>query len=83
MKVPKVYVLINRKYNKTYTGSTDDIEKRLREHNAGYCEYTKRFLPWELLHSEQCSSLREARKREKYYKSCAGRKKLEKLFLPG
>ena len=34
--------------SKTYVGSTEDLERRLNEHNQGKSEYTARFLPWTL-----------------------------------
>ncbi|MBW2180018.1 MAG: GIY-YIG nuclease family protein [Deltaproteobacteria bacterium] len=30
-----VYILLNEAETKTYTGVTDDVEKRLKEHNSG------------------------------------------------
>jgi putative endonuclease len=66
--------------SKSYVGITDDIDRRLREHNSGKHLYTKRYMPWELIYSEELASIDEARKREKYYKSTTGRRALKKLF---
>ena len=77
-----VYILKSLKYPKTYTGSTTDVERRLREHNTGTnCTYTKRYRPWELVYKEKCDSLENARVREKYLKSAAGRRFLKKNNL--
>jgi len=65
---------------KSYVGITDDIDRRLREHNSGKHLYTKRYMPWELIYTEELASIDEARKREKYYKSTTGRRALKKLF---
>jgi putative endonuclease len=75
-----VYILKSEKYSKTYVGSTIDLDKRIRTHNAGLCYFTSRYKPWELCYKEERSNLVEARKREKYLKSCAGRKFIAKLF---
>ena len=32
-----------------YVGLTEDIDKRMREHNAGDSPHTKKFKPWELV----------------------------------
>ena len=66
--------------SKSYVGVTDDIDRRLREHNSGKHLYTKRYMPWKLIYSEELASIDEARKREKYYKSTTGRRALKKLF---
>lgn len=75
-----VYILKSKKDNRTYTGSTDNIERRLSQHQKGQVTSTKNRLPVELIYSEQFSSLEEARKKEKYYKSCSGRKVLKNIF---
>lgn len=56
--------------------------RRIVEHNAGKCNFTKKFIPWEIFYEEQYPSIAEARKREKYLKTCAGRKFINKLFIP-
>ncbi len=48
-----------------YTGWTDDIEKRLRAHNAGSgSKYTRTRLPVVLRHSETFDTKSEAMRRE-------------------
>lgn len=59
---------------------TDDLERRIIEHNTGQSAYTKRFLPWKIIHTEIFTTREEARKREKYLKSSVGRKFLKTLF---
>ena len=53
---------------------SSDFKKRLQTHNAGQVKSTKPFILWKLFYSEECDSRIEARKREKYLKSAAGRK---------
>lgn len=52
--------------NTLYTGSTNDIKKRLHEHNnlKSWAHYTKIRRPVELIYSEEFETLSEARKRE-------------------
>jgi putative endonuclease len=75
-----VYILKSLSKNITYVGSTTDLERRLKEHNDGKCEFTKRYLPWKILYKEETADLTDARLREQYFKSCAGRKRIKKLF---
>jgi putative endonuclease len=75
-----VYILLSSRYRKTYTGHTDSVEERLREHNAGKSEFTSRFCPWDVIHTEECATRPEAIKREQYYKSGAGRRAIRKLL---
>lgn len=75
-----VYILVSLKDGKTYTGMTQNVGKRLQEHNAGRHVYTKLHCPWKVLHVEEFSTLAFARKRERYYKSAAGRKRIVKIY---
>ena len=82
MKIQKgfVYILYSLKDHRTYTGSTDNIPRRLKQHQDGLVQSTKNRLPLELLYSEESKSLKDARKREKYLKSASGREKLKSLL---
>ncbi|MEO6346453.1 MAG: GIY-YIG nuclease family protein [Aquaticitalea sp.] len=53
---------------------SSDFMERLNTHNSGSVKSTKAFVPWELVYSEQYSTRMDARKREKYFKSAAGRR---------
>jgi len=74
------YILYSLKDRKTYTGSTDNLQRRLSEHQLGKVLATKNRLPVKLIYFEKFNSVDEARKREHYYKSCAGRKKLKVII---
>jgi len=76
-----VYVLSSLIIKKSYVGLTDNLQKRLKEHNLGQSYFTKRYKPWKVIYTELLDSLLEARKREKYLKSASGRRLvLKKLF---
>ncbi|MBI5044387.1 MAG: GIY-YIG nuclease family protein [Candidatus Levybacteria bacterium] len=75
-----VYVLQSLKDLRTYTGYIDNLERRLKQHNSGFVKSTKQRVPFKLLFFEEFLSSTEAMKRELYWKSGAGRRKLQKLF---
>lgn len=56
---------------------TDNVARRLTEHNEGKSSFTKNFLPWDLVYEEKFPTRAEARVREKYFKSASGRKFLK------
>ncbi|MBX7152802.1 GIY-YIG nuclease family protein [bacterium] len=72
-----VYVLWSYKLQKRYTGSTNDITKRLKEHNHGKTPFTKSGIPWALVYHEEYKTNKEAREREKFLKTGIGRKWLD------
>jgi putative endonuclease len=74
-----VYVLESEKNGKRYSGMTQDLERRLAEHNSGKSKFTSTLIPWKLVYKEEVLGTENARKREKYFKSGAGRKFIEKL----
>ncbi len=61
-----------------YVGSTNDIEKRLHQHNnlKGGAHYTKIRRPVELVYSEALGTFREARQREAEIKKWGRERKL-------
>lgn len=75
-----LYILKSKIADKTYTGVTTNLKKRLKEHNFGSNKYSKKFKPWRLFYSEKFDRKSEALRYEKYLKSHAGRKFIKKLF---
>ena len=76
-----VYVLKSLKDGKQYTGSTEDLERRLKEHNAGKTASTRRRRPFVLVHTEEYESREAAEDRERYLKTGKGREELKKLLI--
>ncbi|TSA28231.1 MAG: GIY-YIG nuclease family protein [Ignavibacteriales bacterium] len=68
-----VYVLLSEKDNKRYIGFTDDIERRLTEHNLGKVKSTKKRQPLRLIYTEEYENKSEAMKREKEIKASKGK----------
>ncbi len=77
----KVYVLQDQN-GKLYKGMTNDIDRRLREHNSGHTVTTSKMKSLRLVYAENHNSFEEARKRELYFKSATGRKFLKKVIMP-
>ena len=75
-----VYVLSSLTDKKSYVGMTDDVERRLMEHNSGRSSYTSRHMPWKIIYKEEYATLEEAVGREKYLKSASGRRFLKRIF---
>jgi putative endonuclease len=75
------YVLYSPDFNRFYKGSCENLEERVKQHNHGYTASTKPFIPWELVYFEEFESRMEAVKREKYFKSAAGRRFLKKKIV--
>jgi putative endonuclease len=78
------YVLRSTKDGRLYTGSTNDLRRRFREHNQGKVSSTKNRGPFELIYYEACLDEQDARAREKYLKSGMGKRYLKnrlKRFL--
>ncbi|MFA5095476.1 MAG: GIY-YIG nuclease family protein [Candidatus Paceibacterota bacterium] len=59
-----VYILKSKKDDNIYFGSTDDLRRRLLEHNTGRVQSTKGRRPFELRYYESYFNEAEARKRE-------------------
>jgi putative endonuclease len=55
-----VYILFSDSTSKFYTGSTQNLENRIVEHNQGETKSIKHGLPWEVVWSKQVSSRSEA-----------------------
>ena len=56
-----------------YTGLTDDVQARLRAHNAGKSAHTAQFKPWKLISFHYFARQETAVAFERYLKSGSGR----------
>ena len=78
-KKPCVYILKCRD-GSYYTGWTNDLEKRIKTHNAGKgAKYTKSRLPVTLVYYETFQTKEEAMRREWEIKHLTRSKKLQLL----
>lgn len=75
-----VYILKSEANGSYYVGSTHDKDARLKMHNAGLVKSTKRYMPWDMVYSENHPSLKEARAKELQIKSWKKRSAIERLI---
>ena len=75
-----IYWLISREIHKTYVGFSDNLPRRLREHKNKKVKTTENFGQFRCFILERVVTSEQAIRREKYWKSSAGRKKLKKLY---
>ncbi|PCE63380.1 GIY-YIG nuclease family protein [Sediminicola luteus] len=75
-----VYVLKSKVDGRLYKGMTQNLELRLSQHNGGKVKSTKGYMPWVLVYHEIFETRQEARSREKYLKSAAGREVLKDIL---
>jgi putative endonuclease len=68
-----VYILKDDKGN-LYKGVTANLERRIKEHRSGYTRTTSKMEGLEVVYTEKYDTFDEARKKEKYLKSAAGRR---------
>jgi predicted GIY-YIG superfamily endonuclease len=64
--------------NRFYIGLTDDLRRRMRNHNAGRVLHTAKWRPWWLKTYIALSDRVHAAKFERYLKSASGRAFLKK-----
>ena len=75
-----VYILQSLIDERTYVGSTDNLRRRLDQHNSRQVKSTKHRASFKVIFIEKFSTISEARKRERWWKSGAGRIKLKALI---
>ena len=75
-----VYVIESVKSNDLYVGFTNDLKRRLTEHNQGLNVSTKFGKPWRLIHYEAYLNEQDAMRREKYLKTNQGSRLLKRML---
>ncbi len=75
-----VYVLQNLVSHRHYVGSTNNLERRVEEHNRGQTKSTRQKGTWKVLYTEEYDTALEASKREKQIKSYKGGNGFKKLI---
>ena len=75
-----IYILYNEKNDKFYIGQTNDIERRLIEHNLGKSNYTSKYNgEWRLVYQEELSDRTTVLKRERFLKNQKNKNFYKKL----
>lgn len=78
-----VYILQSEVNGRYYVGSTNNLRRRILEHNNGQSKYTNLTKPFKLMFSKEYSTLGEARKIEYKLKKFKRRDILEKIIESG
>ena len=74
MKYFYVYILRSTKDHQFYTGYTNNINRRLKQHSKGEVKSTKSRMPLDLVYWEGCLDKLDAAHREKYLKTAWGKR---------
>jgi putative endonuclease len=77
-----VYVIQSNR-GERYTGHTENLRRRLLEHNSGLCKTTKVDSNWRVIYSEEFDSRGEAVKRERWLKTGKGREFIDEMSRGG
>jgi len=75
-----VYILRSLTHNFIYIGYTDNLKRRLTEHNTGQVISTKHYHPLELIHYEAYKNQKDAKRREEYLKTSRGKTTLKTML---
>ena len=78
LEVVYVYVILTH-FGTYYTGITNNLKRRMSEHEAGKSSYLKKFKPKQLVYIEECECRKVAAKKEAYIKKNGAKKFLLKL----
>jgi putative endonuclease len=72
-----VYFLQSELNGRYYVGITDNVERRLNEHNSGRVRSTAPYKPWRIRRVEEYVDISQATKRERFIKAKHSRKIIE------
>ncbi len=75
-----VYILLSLKDKKFYIGSTNNLKRRVSEHNQGKNISTAKRLPLKLIYYEAHLSKEDAERRENYFKTTKGKSTLRLML---
>ncbi|MBI4057345.1 MAG: GIY-YIG nuclease family protein [Elusimicrobia bacterium] len=73
-----VYVLKSQKDGTLYTGLTEDLKRRIKEHNSGKSDFTSKYKPFILIYYEAFIEKEDAVEEEQFLKSGYGREIFQK-----
>jgi Predicted endonuclease containing a URI domain len=78
-----MYILQSSTSGRYYIGHTDEISRRLTEHNSGMAKYTRREKPWKVIYVENYATRSAAMRRELEIKRKKSRQYIEELIKAG
>ena len=74
------YILESEKTGNYYYGFTNDLTRRLFEHNRGNQGYDRGRIPWKLIYKESYRTETEARNREKHFKQLKNKRYIKEII---
>jgi putative endonuclease len=74
------YVVRSINFPYLYKGHCENLDDRLGQHNSGMTQSIRKYAPFELVYSEEFATRKEAIRREKYFKTAAGRRFLKSVL---
>ncbi|MFB3924111.1 MAG: GIY-YIG nuclease family protein [Terriglobia bacterium] len=74
-----LYILRSTSSGRFYVGHTEDVARRLAEHNQGRASSTRNRGPWEVIHTEEFATRSEASRRERAIKKMKSHAWMEQL----
>jgi putative endonuclease len=75
-----VYILRSAVAEKYYIGYTNNLKRRIEEHNTQDKGYTRNYRPWVIEYSEEFSDRGSAMKRESYLKSLKNKYRIQEYI---
>ena len=80
MKFFYVYILHNPQKKFVYAGYSEDLKTRIIAHNNGEVTSTKAYRPLNLIHYEAYRIMKDAKRREDYFKPTKGKVTLKMML---
>jgi putative endonuclease len=75
-----VYVLRSVNFDYIYVGFTHDLKRRFEEHNNKENFSTKPYTPFDLIFYEAYRNIKDAKRREEYFKTTKGKTTLKVML---
>lgn len=75
-----VYILQGEKSTSLYIGYTNNLKRRIKEHNLGLNFSTQLERPWKIIFYEAYLNEEDAKRREKYLKTNQGSRLLKRML---
>ena len=69
-----VYIITNKNNRVLYTGVTNNLQRRIVEHNSGQNKSTKSGIPWKIVYQKEFRTRTEAAKLEAKMKRMKSKK---------
>ena len=75
-----LYILQSEKTGRYYVGASNNVQRRLIEHNSGVVKSTAPYSPWIIKRVEAFPNTELAYQRERFIKAKKSRKIIEKII---